>query len=155
MKYFSGVLQVKVKVTFSPGFILSSDPMTFLTLTWQLGETPGLSLIVTVMLSTVRREIVKEAKKDRHVLLLACMSITSISTHPHRCHIIRRNISIHVLKSPWCWTYRKCLGSSSPAQMTHKNACCMCPERSIHGTCVGPVLLQFTFTSAIYSTFKK
>lgn len=67
MKYFSGVLQVKVKVTFSPDFILRSDQMAFLMRIRQFGETPGLSLIITVVLSTLWREIVKEAKKKKYI----------------------------------------------------------------------------------------
>lgn len=67
MKYFSGVLQVKLKVTFSPDFILRSDQMAFLMRIRQFGETPGLSLIITVVLSTLWREIVKEAKKKKNI----------------------------------------------------------------------------------------
>lgn len=67
MKYFSGVLQVKVKVTFSPDFILRSDQLAFLMRIRQFGETPGLSLIITVVLSTLWREIVKEAKKKKYI----------------------------------------------------------------------------------------
>lgn len=67
MKYFSGVLQVKVKVTFSPDFILRSDQIAFLMRIRQFGETPGLSLIITVVLSTLWREIVKEAKKKKYI----------------------------------------------------------------------------------------
>lgn len=72
MKYFSGVLQVKIKVTFSPGLIFNSNLGPFFTWIRQTGKTPGFNLIVTVMLSAARREIVKEAKEGKKKAEVLC-----------------------------------------------------------------------------------
>lgn len=72
MKYFSGVLQEKVKVTFSPGLIFNSNLGPFFTRIRQTGKTPGFILIVTVMLSTAWREIVKEAKEEKKRIEVLC-----------------------------------------------------------------------------------
>lgn len=69
MKYFSGVLQVKVKVTVSPGLIRRAKLKVFFTLIWQPNETPGLNLIVTVTLSIARRGIVNEPKEKNEKVL--------------------------------------------------------------------------------------
>jgi len=65
MRYFSGVLQVKLKVTFSPGLIFNSGLGPLFTRIRQAGKTPGFNLIVTVLLSAARREIVKEANEEK------------------------------------------------------------------------------------------
>lgn len=84
MKYFSGVLQVKVKVTVSPGLIRRLELKVFFTLIWQPDETPAFNLIVTVTLSAARRGIVNEPKekKWKGAVLLVGKSITCLSTHP-------------------------------------------------------------------------
>lgn len=76
------------------------------------------------------------------------MNNTRLSTQPQRCNSVRGNISIHILRSPWCGTNGKCLLSSSTDNI--KICLLHVPRRGIQGICAESVLLQFTLTSVIY-----
>lgn len=80
------------------------------------------------------------------------MSNTRLSTQPHRCHSVRRSISIHILRNLYCCTNRKCLLSSSTDNI--KICLLHVPRKHTQGICAESVLLQFTLTSVIYFTFK-